>query len=102
MKSHCDYKTHRLQKEEARKLISKILRHPHYVLFSKHAQEELGKDGLETSDAINVLTSADSKILRDGEFEKGSYRYRVETKKICVVVTFVSDIRLIVVTVWRK
>ena len=47
MKSHGDYKSHKLQKEEARKLLGRIVReHPGNILFSKHAVEELAKDDL--------------------------------------------------------
>jgi hypothetical protein len=103
MKSHIDYKSHRLQKEEARKRIAKAINGSACeVLFSKHAEEELIKDGLTVVDAINILSSPDAKILSDGELEKGTYRYRLETNKICLVVAFGSNEEIIVVTAWRK
>ena len=54
------------------------------VAFSKHALEELNKD---------VLTTV--------ELERGTWRYRVLTNRICVVVAFRSDDEVVVVTAWR-
>lgn len=103
MKSHCDYETHKLQKEEARKLLAKVIRSKDcFVVFSKHARDELKKDDIPTSHVFNVLASSDAQILGDGELEKGTYRYRVETKNICVVIVFKSDTEAMVVTAWRK
>jgi len=102
--SPIDYKASRLNRNEARKQITKIMsQHPEGVRFSRHAHEELEKDDLTTVDALNVLKSPDSKILADGELEKGSYRYRLETKNILVVIGFQEDgAGLTVITAWRK
>ena len=103
MKSHSDYKSHKLQKEEARKLLGRMIREDGInVLFSKHAREELKKDGLGIDDAISILASTDAKILKEAEFEKRTYRYRVETIDFCLVIAFNSEDELIVVTAWRK
>lgn len=68
--SPLDYKEQKLSKNEARKQIAKIMRqHPENVRFSKHALIELGRDDLTHTDALNVLTSPDSKIHREGEWE---------------------------------
>lgn len=102
--SPIDYKASRLNRNEARKQVTKILsQHPEAVRFSRHALEELEKDDLTTGDALNVLRSPDSKIHKDGELEKGSYRYRVETNNILVVIGFQEDGNgLVVITAWRK
>jgi hypothetical protein len=53
-------------------------------------------------------------VVREPEWENGSWRYRVDTPRMCFVVTFdpepeklpgkdedVSDVELVVVTAWR-
>ena len=99
-----DHKTKRLDRNEARKLITKIInQHPERVFFSRHALEELKKDGLTTLDALNVIKSPGARIYTEGEFEKFSYRYRLETANMMVVVTFLElGDGMIVVTAWDK
>jgi len=81
--SHSDLKSHKMNRQEARKLVNVIMAGKHQsVVFTKHAREELLKDNLTTVDAINVLKSPDAKI--------------------CLVVAFESAKTLIVVTAWRK
>lgn len=98
------YKTDKLSRNEARKQIQKIIAaFPNGIIFSGHSLIELKKDNLTTIDAWNVLNSADSKIYDDGEFSNGSYRYRVETSNIVIVVTFSTDGKgMIIVTAWDK
>ena len=54
---------------EARRLIRDILENGS-VSFSKHADEELAKDGLTMVDATNVLRGG---VVDPGEFENGSW-----------------------------
>jgi hypothetical protein len=82
---------------EARRLIGAIL-DGGSVTFSKHALKELEKDDLATVDAVNMLRGG---IVEPGEFENGSWRYRVRTARMCVVVAFRSDTELRIVTAWR-
>ena len=69
------------------------------------------KDDLTDMDAVQVLRGG---VVREAEWENGSWRYRVETPKIVFVVTFdpepvnppaedqdLSDVELIIVTGWR-
>lgn len=102
--STIDYRTKRLDKAAARKLVAEIVtKYPANVHFSKHALEEMDNDDLCTPDVWNVLKSSDSRIIDEGELEKGSYRYRLETGFIMVVVAFASDGNsLFIVTVWDK
>lgn len=102
--SPLDYKTSRLNRNEARKQVTKVMKeHPGNLYFSNHALKELEKDDLTTLDALNILKSSDSKILKDGELEKGSYRYRIETTNIMVVIAFREDGKGIsVITAWDK
>ena len=102
--SPVDFKVQKLNRQEARKLISKIVnQHPENIRFSSHAIRELLVDELMTTDALNVLKSSDAKIHQDGEFENGSFRYRVETTNLLIVVAFTIDGSGInVVTAWDK
>lgn len=99
-----DFKKEKMSKLEARKRIRLIIdKFPGNIFFSKHSLEELKEDGLTTIDALNVLKSTDSKISDEGEFENGSYRYRVQTNYMMVVVSFSNDGNCInVVTAWDK
>jgi len=77
--------------------------HPEKVFFSRHALEELKNDGLTTLDAINILKSPGARIYTEGEFEKGSYRYRLETTNMMVVVAFLElGDGMVIVTAWDK
>ena len=71
----------------------------------------MDKDGLTDVDAANVLRGG---VVREAEWENGSWRHRIETQRIVFVVAFdpdvnvvpaeeddVGDIELIIVTGWR-
>lgn len=69
------------------------------VRFSRHAVEEMAKDNLNEVDALNVI--------RGGAFEamdliSGTWRYRIGTSIMVVVVAFPVQGRISVVTAWRK
>lgn len=102
--SPSNYNTVRLSRNEARKLIAKIVKeHPENIRFSSHSNKELAADGLFHVDVLNVLQSADSRIHSEGELENGSYRYRLETRLIMVVIAFSPEgDGLTVVTAWNK
>jgi hypothetical protein len=99
-----DFKSKKTDKVKARKLVAEIVnRHSHNISFSRHALDELEKDELTTLDAWNVLKSTSSKILNEGELEKGSFRYRLQTNFIMLVIAFWPDGKgLIIVTAWDK
>ena len=69
------------------------------VTYSKHALEEMKKDHLTTGDILNVLHGG---VVAPAEHENGSWRYRVWTKKMCVVVVIRSESELKVVTAWKE
>ena len=50
-------------------------------------------------DCENVLRGG---VVRQGEYEHGTWRYRVETNKTTVVIAFRSEQELVVVTAWRS
>ena len=87
-----------LDPSEAKKLARKICDHG-TVEFSGHALRELKKDNLSEIDAVNVLRGG---WPDPAEFENGSWRYRFQTAKICVVAAFRSEEWTVIVTGWRK
>ena len=68
------------------------------VMFSPHANRELAVDGLTLEDALNTIKGG---AVQPGEWENGSWRYQVRTRRLCVVVAFAPG-RLVVVTAWRE
>jgi hypothetical protein len=86
-------------RNEAKKLIQAILREDNFV-FSGHAETELAKDDLTTFDARNVLRAG--KILEEPELVNGTWRYRVHTERMVVVIAFLSESKLKIITAWRK
>ena len=87
-----------LAPEAARLLIRDILKRGRFT-YSKHAKEEMLDDDLTTVDCENVLRGG---VVRPGEYEHGTWRYRVETNKVTVVIAFRSKQELVVVTAWRS
>lgn len=82
---------------KARWLIREIIENGS-LSFSRHAEEEMVKDELTMVDTTNVLRGG---VVDPGEFENGSWRYRVRTARIAVIVAFRSEAELRVVTAWR-
>ena len=98
-----DPRTQKMARSEAIKLMRQIVGDKSTtVRFSSHALKELSNDNLTSIDAENVLQSPHSRINSEGELENGSFRYRVETSNILVVISFTSFTSLVVVTAWRK
>lgn len=81
----------------ARSLIRRILEEGR-VVFSKHARQEMQNDELTAVDINNVLRAG---IIDEPEYENGSWRYKVWTLRITVVVALRSQAELVVVTTWR-
>lgn len=69
------------------------------VSFSDHALAALAADDLTTVDCTSVSRGG---VVEPGELVRGSWRYRVSTARMCVVVTFRSARELRVVTAWRN
>jgi hypothetical protein len=91
----------KMDRHEARKLLSEILNHnPHQIYFSGHGLKQMEKRQLKTGDVLNVLQAG--KIYDEAEFENGSWRYRVQTRKMTVVVAFQRPNQVAVVTAWRN
>lgn len=81
----------------ARKLIRAILKDG-TVNFSKHGRDEMQKDQLVEIDVVNVLRGG---AVEPAEWEHGSWRYRVRTARMAVVIAFRSEAVMVVVTAWR-
>ncbi len=95
-----NYKSDRLSKEEARKLVVKIAREGR-VLITWHASQRFGERGLIMNDVMNVLLS-DSMRVSDGEPHLGGYTYRCATRRLVVAVGFtVRGDGLVVITVFK-
>lgn len=67
--------------------------------FSDHALDEMAKRDLTAQDCKNVMRGG---WVESAELEKGTWRYRVRTSRMCVVLAFRSETRLVVVTAWRE
>jgi len=70
------------------------------ISWSTHVRQEMLKDGFTTVDCLNVLRAG--AVTESADFEGGTWRYRVHTNRMCVVVAFRSDTELRVITTWRK
>jgi hypothetical protein len=81
----------------ARKLLREILAAGR-LWYSGHAKAEMARDTLTTVDLENVLRAG---VVEPCEFEHGSWRHRVKTNRICVVVVLLSETEAVVVTTWR-
>jgi hypothetical protein len=86
-----------LDNAAAKRLIARVLPHG-TVAFSGHAQQEMAKDALESTDCLSVLRGG---WVEFSELENGTWRYRVRTQRLFVVVAFRSEDELVVVTAWR-
>jgi hypothetical protein len=95
-----NYKTTKLSKEEARKLIVKVAREGR-VLFTFHATQRLGARGLIVNDVINVLLS-ESMRVSEPEPHVGGYTYRCFTRRMVVAVGFtIRGDGVVVITVFK-
>jgi len=89
--------TEPLRPAEARKLLRDILASGE-VVFTSHALDEMEKDGISQAEGIAVLRSG---VVEPAELERGSWRYRVRSHRMCVVAAFRSEVAAVVVTAWR-
>ena len=73
--------------------------------FTNHARDEMRKDDLSDVDVVNVIRAGvahPGEYRRDGPRQIPSWRYRICTNRICVVVAFESADEMVVVTAWRN
>ena len=89
-----------LSPSDAKRLLLAIIEHGN-VGFSNHALNEFNDEvpPLTAEDALNVLRGG---VVEPGEFVNDSYRYRVRTTRMYIVVAFRSETEAVVITAWRK
>jgi hypothetical protein len=87
-----------LSPDAAMALIRTIIREG-LVACSQHAADEMRADDLTLVDCINVLRAG--AILQAPDYIRQTWRYRVSTRRIEVVVAFRSEQELAIITVWR-
>jgi hypothetical protein len=102
--SDVNYRSDKLLKTVALKRIRQIARSDSgSINFTSHAEIRMKERWFSAQDVMNVLCSPSTKIYDEPEFENGSYRYRLQTKNMHVVVSFSSNgIQIWIVTVIRK
>jgi len=84
---------------EAKKLILSIISTGIVTYSQPHAEGRMKQRRFTTVDCINILRGG---VVKEGEYENGSWRYHVCTPKMCVVIRFESAEMLEVVTAWRE
>lgn len=87
-----------LSPDAATALIRRILKEGQ-VAVSQHATDEMQADNLTTVDCANVLRAG--AVKQPADLERGTWRYRMETARITVVVAFRSEQELVIITTWR-
>jgi hypothetical protein len=90
--------TEPLSQEAATALIKAILQDGQ-IAHSQHAIDELLKDDMTTVDSTNVMRAGRVKL--PAELHRHEWRYRIETSRMAVVIAFLSETELRVVTAWR-
>ena len=79
---------------DAKKLLKRILESGEVTYSQPHAVDRMKERTLSMVDCENVL--------RGGKIEPdGVNRFKVSTNKITVVIEFISDDEVLVVTIWR-
>lgn len=86
---------------EAQQRIRRIVEGRGTLSYTRHARERGEERGIDLTDCKNVLQGG----FVDGSFttfEAGTWRYRVCTPRMAVVVAFSSEDRLVVITMMRR
>ncbi len=83
---------------EARKLLRHILNAGLVTYSQPHAIERLRQRSLTMLDCENVMRAG---VVEEAEWSDGGWWHQVRTRKIVVVVEFLSEEEVLVVTAWR-
>jgi hypothetical protein len=83
---------------EARKLLRRILNNGVVTYAQPHAIDMIKDRKLSTLDCENVIRAG---AVQEAEWENGGWRHQVRTQKIVVVIEFLSEEEVLVVTAWR-
>ena len=88
----------RLAKEQVRKLLTRILHSGGNLRFTEYCEKRMLERGITAPTVVNIL---DRGIVKDAEeYAHGEYiqwRYRVETNRYRVVVTFEVENEVVVI-----
>jgi len=87
-----------LPPDRAKKLIVQIVKSGRVDLRQRHLDRRMGERAFTSVDVENVLRGG---WVESSEEAGGTWRYRVRTNHMVVVVAFRSSERLVVVTAWR-
>jgi len=91
-----------LQCDEPRKLLREILAKKGHVSirerFSLHADD---RTKVRKVSDLECLAAVRAGAVVGREFEKGTWRYRVEAAGVCLIVAFRSESEFRIVTAWR-
>jgi len=68
------------------------------VSYSRHADEQMAERDLTMADCVSVLRGG---WCRESQEENGTWRYCMTTQRMQVVVAFVSEDEIVIVTAWR-
>jgi len=80
------------------KLLIRRIRESGSIALSGEARKRMQERGVSAIEIDHALRAG---IVDPGEYANGSWRYRVSSHRICVVIAFDSAVELIVVTTWR-
>jgi hypothetical protein len=68
------------------------------LTFHSHAQFRMDERGIPEAECMSALRAGK---LADVGFEHGTWRYRMETSRVAVVVVVRSDEEAVILTCWR-
>lgn len=98
-----DYKTQRMSRNEARKLISALMADESCLVLTSHGRKRMEQRNVVMVDIVSVLKSSSMRINDEPEHTDGSWRYKCETNRFKIIVSFGIDGETIyIVTVMRK
>ena len=83
---------------EARKLLRRILNGGIVTYTQPHAIDRIKERALSTLDCENVMRAG---VVEEAEWNDGAWRHKVRTQRIVVVVEFLSEEEVLIVTAWR-
>ena len=88
-----------LNAHDATRLIHTIAREGD-VGWSHHGREQMQARTMTAGDCLNVMRSG--VVTEPADLISGTWRYRIHTQRMSVVVAFRTDTELTVVTAWRN
>lgn len=86
------------RKGEAKRLLKSILSKGFVTYSRPHALDRLKERNISTLDCENVLRAG---IVDEAELENGAWRHHVRTQKIVIVIEFLSEEEVLILSAWR-